>query len=313
MMCDLKEKWIHIPTTQPTPEDTPIAAILLSHMYRLLLGFMATTAFLSMWILLAAILLSHMYRLLLATTAFLSMWILLAAILPSHMYRLLLGFMATTAFLSMWILLAAILLSHMYRLLLATTAFLSMWILLAAILPSHMYRLLLGFMATTAFLSMWISNTATAAMMLAIAHAVLSELKDESKIAHSRGGMSKEPPQSPVQIVYAKRYNGSGEVREDVSVLLGKEADKEEDSRDNSSAQREERQTGSDGSDEDMANRRGQVLLKEKSSEAPGPDKSLQRLSKVLVLGVAYAANIGGTATLTGTGPNIVLSGLSVR
>ena len=235
MMCDLEEKWIHIPTTQPTPEDTPIVAIL-----------------------------------------------------PSHMYRLLLGFMATTAFLSMWILLAAILLSHMYR-------------------------LLLGFMATTAFLSMWISNTATAAMMLAIAHAVLSELKDESKIAHSRGGMSNEPPQSPVQIVYAKRYNGSGEVREDVSVLLGKEADKEEDSRDNSSAQREERQTGSDGSDEDMANRRGQVLLKEKSSEAPGPDKSLQRLSKVLVLGVAYAANIGGTATLTGTGPNIVLSGLSVR
>ena len=187
-------------------------------------------------------------------------------------------------------------------------------ILLAAILPSHMYRLLLGFMATTAFLSMWISNTATAAMMLAIAHAVLSELKDESNIVHSRGGMSKEPPQSPVQIVYAKRYNDSGEVREDVSVLLGKEADKEEDSRgDNSSAQREERQTGSDGSDEDMANRRGQVLLKERSSEAPGPDKSLQRLSKVLVLGVAYAANIGGTATLTGTGPNIVLSGLSVR
>ena len=40
-------------------------------------------------------------------------------------------------------------------------------------------RLLLGFMCTTAFLSMWISNTATAAMMLPIAHAVLVQIKEQ--------------------------------------------------------------------------------------------------------------------------------------
>ena len=39
--------------------------------------------------------------------------------------------------------------------------------------------------------------------------------------------------------------------------------------------------------------------------------RELHRLSKALALSVAFAANIGGIATLTGTPPNLVLKGMA--
>lgn len=41
--------------------------------------------------------------------------------------------------------------------------------------------IILGFMVATAFLSMWISNTATSVMMLPIATAIITQLKDDSR------------------------------------------------------------------------------------------------------------------------------------
>ena len=46
------------------------------------------------------------------------------------------------------------------------------------VIGTSVVNIILGFMVATAFMSMWISNTATAVMMLPIALAIVSQLKD---------------------------------------------------------------------------------------------------------------------------------------
>ncbi|EDO42123.1 predicted protein, partial [Nematostella vectensis] len=124
-------------------------------------------------------------------------------------------------------------------------------------------RLMLGFMLVTAFLSMWISNTATTAMMVPIAEAVLSELKKEE---------IKQKLESESNSDTVNQNEGFS----DGPVNNGEEDTKNDDI--------------------------GTEI-----------DRRFMRMSKMLLLSIAYAANIGGTATLTGTAPNLVLSGQVIK
>lgn len=69
-----------------------------------------------------------------------------------------------------------------------THSFIHLQAVLLAILPLNTLsrRLMLGFMVVSSLLSMWISNSATTAMMLPIAQAVLEQLKATEALADQR-------------------------------------------------------------------------------------------------------------------------------
>lgn len=76
---------------------------------------------------------------------------------------------------------------------------------------------MMGFMFVSAFLSMWISNTATTAMMLPIANAVLQQLKDTEMQAemqdHQKGGetnLGMELDESKDEILEEKQQKDTG-------------------------------------------------------------------------------------------------------
>ncbi|XP_067904635.1 Na(+)/dicarboxylate cotransporter 3-like [Heterodontus francisci] len=136
------------------------------------------------------------------------------------------------------------------------------------------FMLILGMMLTTALLSMWLSNTATTAMMMPVATAILKSLYSDLGVVEQNGMTvnTEEPQENESAARGSKEYQETPNERK--NVLQELEID-------------------------------GPQLPIGKNYE----NNQHKDIAKGILISIPYAATIGGVTTLTGTPPNLILDG----
>ncbi|KAG8194836.1 hypothetical protein JTE90_017272 [Oedothorax gibbosus] len=147
--------------------------------------------------------------------------------------------------------------------------------------PSWM---MFGFMSTSMFLSMWISNTATAALMVPIIEAVMEEMGDKSNSQYKDD--SKKSKQFAMDAIELKNI---------ISVIS---LDTKREHGVSPEIHALDVEAAGPGNHKDRRAHRTQMVA---------------NLRKAMFLSVAYSTNIGGTGTLTGTGPNLVVKSVAEK
>uniref|UniRef100_A0A8W4FJH5 Solute carrier family 13 member 3 n=1 Tax=Sus scrofa TaxID=9823 RepID=A0A8W4FJH5_PIG len=136
-------------------------------------------------------------------------------------------------------------------------------------------RLILGMMVTTSFLSMWLSNTASTAMMLPIANAILKSLFGQKE---ARKDLSWDSEENAAAV----RKNGLHTVPTEMQFIAGTE-------------------------DKDCPEEAEAPMDLQANSRKE--EEYRRNIWKGFLISIPYSASIGGTATLTGTAPNLILLG----
>ncbi|KAK4306882.1 hypothetical protein Pmani_021331 [Petrolisthes manimaculis] len=178
--------------------------------------------------------------------------------------------------------------------------------------------LMAGFMLTTMFLSMWISNTASTAMMVPIVEAILNELYASQSEKKDDDVIGEDLRVSPTHVSQMElvptdggdlQYSSSDLKSEkgDMQIAIqpvfegkrGKEAEAE------AAGQQRKMDEVDNAIQSSSSNNTG-------LSKTP-PNEQCRALRDMCYLATAYAANLGGTGSITGTGPNLVVKGVLAR